>query len=98
VALVRTDVSEEPGASFIRVTKIGELGTTQAARMQRMLSKVYGSKRDEVTGRWRKLHNEEFNEVYSSPSIIRTLKSRRRRWAIHVARMEEKGNVYKLLI
>jgi hypothetical protein len=54
--------------------------------------------RDEVTGGWRKLHNEELHDLYSSPSIIRIMKSRRMRWAGHVERMGEKRNVYKLLI
>jgi hypothetical protein len=51
-----------------------------------------------VTGEWRKLHNEEFNDVYSSPSIIRMMKTRRMRWAGHVERMEEKRNAYMLLV
>jgi hypothetical protein len=49
-------------------------------------------------GRWRKLHNEEVHDLYSSPSIIRIIKSRKMRWARHVARMEEKGNAYRLLV
>ena len=48
-----------------------------------------GPKRDGVTGEWRKLHNEELNDLYSSPNIVRLIKSRRIRWAGHVARMEE---------
>jgi hypothetical protein len=55
-------------------------------------------KRDEVTGEWRKLHNEELRDLYSSPSIIRMIKSRRMRWAGHVARMGEKRSVYRLLV
>jgi hypothetical protein len=50
------------------------------------LSRIFGPKRDEVTGEWRKLHNEELCDLYSSPSIIRIIKSRRMRWAGHVAR------------
>jgi hypothetical protein len=53
---------------------------------------------DEVTGEWRKLHNEELSDLYSSPSIIRIMKARRMRWAGHVARMGEKRNVYRLLV
>jgi hypothetical protein len=53
----------------------------------RVLRRIFGPKRDEVTGEWRKLHNEEFRDLYSSPSIIRIIKSRRMRWANHVARM-----------
>jgi hypothetical protein len=52
----------------------------------------------EVTGEWRKLHNEELRDLYSSPSIIRIIKSRRVRWAGHVARMREKRNAYRLLL
>jgi hypothetical protein len=54
----------------------------------RVLRKIFGPKRDEVTGEWRKLHNEEFHNLYSSPDIIRQVKSKRIRWAGHVARME----------
>jgi hypothetical protein len=54
--------------------------------------------RDEVTGGWRKLHNEELHNLYSSPSIIRIIKSRRMRWTGHVARMGEKRNVYRILV
>jgi hypothetical protein len=54
--------------------------------------------RDGVTGGWRKLHNEELHNLYSLPSIIRIIKSRRMRWAEHLARMGEKRNVYMLLV
>jgi hypothetical protein len=57
-----------------------------------------GPKRDEVTGCWRKLHNEELHYLYSSPGIIRVIKSRRMRWAGHVTRMKEKRNVYTKLV
>jgi hypothetical protein len=63
-----------------------------------VLRRIYGPKRDEVTGEWRKLHNEELRDLYSSPSIIRIIKSRRMRWASHVARMGEKRNAYRLLV
>jgi hypothetical protein len=53
---------------------------------------IFGLKKDEVTGEWRKLHNEELTDLYSSPSIIRIIKSRGVRWAGHVARMGEKMN------
>jgi hypothetical protein len=55
-------------------------------------------KRDEVTGEWRKLHNKELHDLYSSPSIIRIIKSRRMTWVGHVARMGEKRNAYRLLV
>jgi hypothetical protein len=64
----------------------------------RVLRKIFGPKRDEVTGEWRKLHNEELRHLYSSPNIIRIIKSRRMKWAGHVARMGEKRNSYRLLV
>jgi hypothetical protein len=60
----------------------------------RVLRRILGPKKDEVTGEWRKLHNEELRALYSSPSIIRIIKSRRMRWAGHVAQMGEKRNAY----
>jgi hypothetical protein len=57
----------------------------------RVLRRIFGPKRDEVTGGWRKLHNEELHNLYSSPSIIRMIKSRRMRWAGYVARMGRRG-------
>jgi hypothetical protein len=59
----------------------------------RVLTSIFGPKRDEVTGEWRKLHNEELHNLYSSPNIIRQITSRRMRWAGHVARMGEEMNV-----
>jgi hypothetical protein len=64
----------------------------------RVLRRIFGPKRDEVTGERRKLHNEELRDLYSSPSMIRIIKSRRMRWAGHVARMWEKRNAYMLLM
>jgi hypothetical protein len=64
----------------------------------RVLRRIFGPKRDEVTGGSSKLHNEELRDLYSSPSIIRIIKSRRMRWAGHVARMGEKINAYRLLV
>ena len=64
----------------------------------RVLRKVFGPKRDEVTGEWRKLHNEELNDLYSLPNIVRVAKSRRMRWAGHVARMREDRGVHRVLV
>jgi hypothetical protein len=64
----------------------------------RLLRRVFGPKRDEVTGEWRKLHNEELNDLYSLPNIVRVGKSRRMRWAGHVARMGEGRGVHRVLV
>jgi hypothetical protein len=64
----------------------------------KVLRRIFGLKRDEVTGEWRKLHKKELHNLYSSPSIIRIIKSRKMRWSGHVARMGEKRNAYTLLV
>jgi hypothetical protein len=64
---------------------------------KRVLRRIFGPKRDEVMGDWRKLHNDELHNLYSSPNIIRMIKSRRMRWAEHVARMGEMRNAYEIL-
>jgi hypothetical protein len=63
-----------------------------------VLRRIFGLKRDEVIGGWRKLHNEKLHNLYCSPSIIRIIKSRRMRWAGHVARMGENRNAYRILV
>jgi len=64
----------------------------------RALRGIFGPKKDEVTGEWRKLHNEELNDPYSSHNIVRVIKSRRMRWAEHVAGMGERRSVYGVLM
>jgi hypothetical protein len=64
----------------------------------RVLRRIFEPKRDEVTGEWRKLHNEELHDLYSLPSFIRIIKARRMKWVGHVARMGEKRNAYRLLV
>jgi hypothetical protein len=64
----------------------------------RVLRGIFGPKRDEVTGQWRKLHSGELHNLYSLPDIIRHIKSRRMRWAGHVTRMKEGRNVYRVLV
>jgi hypothetical protein len=64
----------------------------------RVLRRNFGPKENEVTGGWRKLYTEELHNLYSSSSIIKTIKSRRMRWAGHVARMGEKRNTYRFLV
>jgi hypothetical protein len=64
----------------------------------RALRRIFGPNRVELTGGWRKLHNEELHNLYSSPSIITMIKSRRMRWTGHVAQMGEKNNAYRILM
>ena len=64
----------------------------------RVLRRVFGPKMNEVTGEWRKLHNEELKDLYPSPNIFRVIKSSRMRWAVHVVQMGEKRGVYKVLV
>jgi len=63
-----------------------------------VLRRIFGSRRDEVTGEWGRLHSEELSDLYSSPSIVRVIKSRRMRWAGHVARMGEEMGAYRFLV
>jgi len=63
-----------------------------------VLKRIFGARRDEVTGEWRKLCNEELNVLYSSPNIVRLVKLTRMRWAGHVARMGESRGVYRVLV
>jgi len=64
----------------------------------RVLRRIFGPRRDEVMGEWRRLHNEELHDLYSSPNIVRVIKSRRMRWAGHVALMGEERVVYRVLV
>ena len=61
-----------------------------------VLRRIFGSRRDEITGEWRRLNNEVLNDFYSSPNVVRVVKSRRMRWAGHVARMGEERGVYRV--
>jgi hypothetical protein len=63
-----------------------------------VLRRIFGPRRDEVTGNWRRLHNEEINDLYSSPIIVRVIELRRMRWAGHVARMGQERGVYRVLV
>jgi hypothetical protein len=63
-----------------------------------VLRRIFGPRRDEVTGEWRRLHNEELNDLYSSPSIVQVMKRRRMRWAGHVARMDEERVAYRVWV
>ena len=63
-----------------------------------VLKRIFGPRKDEVTGEWRRWHNEELNDLYSSPNIVRVIKSRRMSWAGHVARTFEERGVYRVLV
>ena len=63
-----------------------------------VLRRIFGPRRDEVTGEWRRLHNEDLSDLYSSPNIVRVIKSRRMRWAGHVARMGAERGAYRVLV
>jgi hypothetical protein len=82
--------------------KLGSFTITEEHRLKefenRVVRIIFGSKMDNVTGEWRKLHSEELLNLYSTPDIIRQIKSRRMRWAGHVARMGEEKKVYKVLV
>ena len=75
-----------------------EGGTQLRVFKKRMPRRIFGPKRDEVTREWRKLHNDELNDLYSSPNIIRVTKSRGMGWAGHVARMGERRNTHMVLM
>jgi len=64
----------------------------------RVLRRIFGPKRDEVTGEWRKPHNEELNDLYCSPNIVRVIKSRRMRWAGHVARIRDRRGACRVFM
>jgi len=68
------------------------------ASENRVLRRIFGPKRGKVKGEWRKLHNEELNDLYSLPNIVRAIKSRRIIWAGHVAHMGERRGVYSVLV
>jgi hypothetical protein len=72
--------------------------TLREERRLSVLRRIFGPKRDEVTGEWRKLHNEKLNVLYCSPNIVRVIKSRRMRWVGHVACMGEGRGVYRVLV
>jgi len=63
-----------------------------------VLRRIFGARRDEVMGQWRRLHNEELNDLYCSPNIVRVIKSKRMRWVGHVPRMGEERGVYRVLV
>ena len=89
---------------FIVIVRIGTwsltLGKERRLRVSenRVLREIFGPKRDEVTGEWRKLHNEELSDLYCLPNIVRVIKSRRIRKAGHVARMGDRRDVYRVLV
>jgi hypothetical protein len=89
-------------ACFLYECETCSLTLRQESRLRvfenRVLRRIFGPKRDEVTGDWRKLHNEEFIDLYSSPNIIRVIKSRRMRWAENLGLMGELKDAYMVLV
>ena len=81
-----------------RVGQIADYFSVEGCFEFRPGVQIFGPKREEVTGEWRTLNNEELNDLYCSPNIVRVIKSRRMRWAVHVARMWERRGVYKVLV
>jgi len=75
-----------------------EISAATLITNNRVLRRIFGPKRDEVMGEWRKLHNEELNDLYCSPNIVRVIKSRRMGWVGHVAHMGEGRGVYRILV
>ncbi|KAJ4445236.1 hypothetical protein ANN_07037 [Periplaneta americana] len=97
--VVRNGTIKIGDLSFEEVEKFKYLGATRLRVFEnKVLRKIFGAKRDEVTGEWRKLHNAELHALYSSPDIIRNITSTRLRWAGHVARMGESRNAYRVLV
>ena len=103
--LFTADIVDTGLFHFKRLRKISETWslTLREERKLRVfenmvLRRIFGSRRDEVTGEWKRLHNEELNDLYPSPNIVRVIKSRRMRWAEHVARMGEERGVYRVLV
>ena len=96
-----TQCSTEVCAIIMHVT-VPKPSLLQERRLRvfenRVQRRIFGPKRDEVTGEWRKLHNEELNDLYCSPNIVRVIKSRRMIWAGHVARMGDRRGVYRVLV
>ena len=83
---------------FLQPKHVGFWITIIKCCENRVLRSVFGPKRDEATGEWRKLHNEELSDLYSLPNIVRVVKPRRKRWTGHVARMGEGRGVYRVLV
>jgi hypothetical protein len=90
----------EKSLTFITSKGFGKKVACETLRVLEngVLRRIFGPKRDEVTKDWKKLHNEELHNLYSSPDIIRMIKSRRIRWAWHVARMGANGNSYRIFV
>ncbi|KAJ4425779.1 hypothetical protein ANN_27404 [Periplaneta americana] len=98
LAALRVVITVIPQYGYIHPDEYFQSVEVVADARNEVLRKIFGAKRDEVTGEWRKLHNTELHALYSSPDIIRNIKSRRLRWAGHVARMGESRNAYRVLV
>jgi hypothetical protein len=88
----------KPGRGYLTLLRLLQQKHRLRLLENNVLSRIFGPKRYEVTGGWRKLHNEELHGLYSSPSIVRVIKARRMRWAWYVARMAEVRGAYNILV
>jgi hypothetical protein len=90
------------GVQLVQMFCIWSLTLREEHRLRvfenRVLRRIFGPKRDEAAGEWRRLHNGELNDLYLSPNIIRVIKSRRMRWAGHLARTREERGAYRILV
>ena len=95
-----TSLEEIFSSVRFKITVIADIvgGNVAEVFENMVLRRIFGPRSDEVTGEWRRLYNEELNDLYSSPNIVRVIKSRTMRWAGHVARMGEERGVYRVLV
>ena len=97
---LRLQMEERPPIRTVAANKSNKESSTadEGWSSNMVFRRLFGTRRDEVTGEWRRLHNEELNDLYSSPNIVRVIKSRRMRWAGNVARMGEERGVHRVLV
>jgi len=100
--LFRADRYDEANSSFLYGCETWSLTLREERKLRlfenMVLRRIFGPRRDEVMGEWRRMHSEKLRDLYPSPNIVRVIKSRRMRWAGHVARMDEERGVYRVLV